>query len=96
MNFFELLFWLIVPFLANSKDQGKVIFCNEYEPKNIRVGVGRLTVINFPLSPTEILPGEAVFDFKQISGGADFQRGHFRRFAEPSGTTIAENTWATL
>lgn len=31
-----------------------------------------------------------------LGGGADFQRGHFRRFAEPSGTTIAENTWATL
>ena len=31
-----------------------------------------------------------------LFGGADFQRGHFRRFAEPSGTTIAENTWATL
>ena len=37
-----------------------------------------------------------IVDDNPSDGGADFQRGHFRRFAEPSGTTIAENTWATL
>ncbi len=51
---------------SESKELGKTIYCNEYEPKNVRVGLGRLTVINFPVAPKEILPGEAVFDFKQI------------------------------
>lgn len=51
---------------VQAKETGKTITCDEFKPKNILVNFGRLTVINFPVTPKEILPGEAVFDFKQI------------------------------
>ncbi len=58
-----LFLWVLT---LQAKELGKTITCDEYKPKTVRVGFGRLTVINFPVTPKEILPGEAVFDFKQI------------------------------
>lgn len=51
---------------VQAKQLGKTITCNEDKPNTVRVNFGRLTVINFPITPKEILPGETVFDFKQI------------------------------
>ncbi|MBK9293312.1 MAG: hypothetical protein IPM57_02540 [Oligoflexia bacterium] len=61
--FFLLLFWA---FTLQAKENGKVIVCDEYKAKTVRVATGRLTVINFPVTPKEIMPGEATFDFKQL------------------------------
>ena len=30
------------------------------------MGIGRLTVINFPFRPKDLAPGETIFDFKQV------------------------------
>ncbi|HEX7675886.1 MAG TPA: hypothetical protein VF412_17035 [Bdellovibrio sp.] len=40
--------------------------CDENKTQKIRVALGRLTVLSFPVKPKEILPGESSFDFKQI------------------------------
>lgn len=61
--FSALLFWA---FTLQAKENGKIIICDEYKAKTIRVGNGRLTVVNFPVAPKEIMPGESTFDFKQI------------------------------
>lgn len=67
---YSLMIILLALFLwaltIQAKEIGKTITCDEYKPKTVRVSFGRLTVINFPIAPKEILPGEAVFDFKQI------------------------------
>lgn len=46
--------------------RGKSIVCDETKPQIIKVSFGRLTFLNFPSAPKDILPGEMVFDFKQI------------------------------
>lgn len=40
--------------------------CTEATPQLVKIPVGRVTVLNFPVSPKEIVPGEAGFDFKTI------------------------------
>lgn len=68
LNLYALLlfgspFWPAVLF---ASDPEKSILCDEKRPQPIRVALGRITVINFPLKPKEVVPGEASFDFKQI------------------------------
>lgn len=58
-----LFLWVLT---SQAKELSKTITCDEFKPKTVRVNFGRLTMINFPVTPKEILPGEAVFDFKQI------------------------------
>jgi hypothetical protein len=48
------------------KDQGKTITCDESKAKTIKVTFGRLTVVNFPIAPKEIIPGDSSFDFFKI------------------------------
>jgi hypothetical protein len=59
----SLFFWAM---FIQAKEIGKTITCDESKPKLVKVNFGRLTVINFPITPKEIMPGENVFDFKQI------------------------------
>lgn len=47
------------------KDE-KTILCTDEKVQRVRVTFGRITTLNFPVAPKEVLPGEAVFDFKQI------------------------------
>lgn len=47
------------------KDE-KSILCSDEKVQRVRVTFGRITTLNFPVAPKEVLPGEAVFDFKQI------------------------------
>jgi hypothetical protein len=47
------------------KDE-KTILCSDEKVQRVRVTFGRITTLNFPVAPKEVLPGEAVFDFKQI------------------------------
>jgi len=44
----------------------KSIPCDDKRPHLVRVTFGRVTVINFPFRPKDVVPGEIVFDFKQI------------------------------
>lgn len=44
----------------------KFLPCDDMKTQKVRVALGRLTVLSFPVKPKEILPGESSFDFKQI------------------------------
>lgn len=65
MKFLALLLFLLPPF-GFSKEKEKTLPCDDTKPQLVRVGLGRITVLSFPLAPKEVLPGENVFDFKQI------------------------------
>lgn len=43
-----------------------VIRCDSRVSPLVYVGVGRLTIINFPFRPKNLAIGERIFDFKQI------------------------------
>ncbi len=49
-----------------ASDEGKFITCDDKKAKLVRVALGRVTVLNFPFKPKEVVPGSAAFDFKQI------------------------------
>lgn len=44
----------------------KTLPCDDTKTQKVRVALGRLTVLSFPVKPKDILPGENSFDFKQI------------------------------
>lgn len=44
----------------------KTILCDDKRPKLVRVTPGRITILNFPFKPKEVVPGSQAFDFKQI------------------------------
>ena len=47
-------------------DLEKSILCDDKKPKLIKVTSGRVTVLNFPFRPKEVVLGSQIFDFKQI------------------------------
>lgn len=49
---------------ANEKE--KSIPCDDKRPRVVRVAFGRVTVLNFPFKPKDVVPGSRAFDFKQI------------------------------
>lgn len=44
----------------------KTLPCDDAKTQRVRVALGRLTILSFPVKPKDILPGENSFDFKQI------------------------------
>jgi hypothetical protein len=44
----------------------RTVACDEQHPQSVRVALGRVTVINFPFKPKDVVPGQLSFDFKQI------------------------------
>lgn len=52
--------------LYGKPDIEKSIACDDKKPRLVKVTYGRVTVINFPFRPKDVVPGEVVFDFKQI------------------------------
>ena len=44
----------------------KVVICDEAKVQKVKIAFGRITTLSFPGVPKDILPGEAVFDFKKI------------------------------
>jgi len=50
------------PLIAKEKS----IPCDEKRPRTVRVNIGRVSVLNFPFKPKEVVPGNSSFDFKQI------------------------------
>src|SRR3989344_5386080 len=52
--------------IGSTKKEGPSISCDDKKPQLVRVAAGRITVINFPFKPKEVVPGDMSFDFKQI------------------------------
>ncbi len=54
--------------VSPSKEQAreKTIPCDDKKTRPVYVAKGRITTINFPFKPKDVVPGEIVFDFKQI------------------------------
>ena len=44
----------------------KTIPCDDKKTRPVYVVKGRITTINFPFKPKDVVPGELIFDFKQI------------------------------
>lgn len=55
---------LISKSLASETE--KSIACDDKRPRVVRVAQGRVTILNFPFRPKEVVPGSQAFDFKQI------------------------------
>ena len=53
---------------VKSSEKEKSITCDDKKPKLIRVTFGRVTVLNFPFKPKEVVLGSQIFDFKRIQG----------------------------
>jgi hypothetical protein len=47
-------------------EKEKSIPCDDKRPRVVRVAFGRVTVLNFPFKPKDVVPGSNAFDFKQI------------------------------
>ncbi len=56
--------WLISTSSAFEKE--KSIPCDDKRPRVVRIVPGRVTVLNFPFRPKDVVPGSGAFDFKQI------------------------------
>jgi hypothetical protein len=65
-RYFILLAILLAQVSAESKSKQKVIPCDEIRSQLVIIPYGRVTALNFPTSPKEVIPGEAGFDFKTI------------------------------
>ena len=50
----------------SAAEKEKSIPCDDKKPRLVRVATGRITVLNFPFRPKEVVPGSQAFDFKQI------------------------------
>ena len=66
------LYWIIVALEVGAASQAmaveneKSIPCDDKRPRVVKVALGRVTVLNFPFKPKDVVPGSAAFDFKQI------------------------------
>jgi hypothetical protein len=63
---FLLLPFAAVAYAAHRPAEEKSIPCDEKRPRVVRVAFGRVTVLNFPFKPKDVVPGSNAFDFKQI------------------------------
>ena len=45
----------------------KSILCDDTHAQKVRVQMKRLTVLSFPVTPKDVVPGENSFDFKRIN-----------------------------
>lgn len=52
--------------LVPKQPPQKIIPCDDLKSRQVIIPYGRVTVLNFPASPKEVIPGEAGFDFKTI------------------------------
>ncbi len=65
-RYFFLSFFFLAQLTAEAKSKQKIIPCDEIQSQLVIVPYGRVTALNFPASPKEVIPGEAGFDFKTI------------------------------
>lgn len=52
--------------LDKEQAREKTIPCDDKKTRPVYVAKGRITTINFPFKPKDVVPGELIFDFKQI------------------------------
>lgn len=57
---------LIFSMRTFALEKEKSIPCDDKRPRLVRVALGRVTVLNFPYKPKDVVPGSNAFDFKQI------------------------------
>jgi hypothetical protein len=64
------VFLLLIHIFAEAKllpkSKQKIILCDEQKAQMVKIPYGRVTALNFPTSPKEVIPGESGFDFKTI------------------------------
>jgi hypothetical protein len=60
--FFYFLFMPVITFAR----VGKTMTCDDAKAQLIRVPIGRVTTLNFPVAPKDAVPGEGGFDIKRI------------------------------
>lgn len=65
------MLFLLVPIATLALAAARVspnttIPCDAERPRVVKVAVGRVTVLNFPFKPKDVVPGSNAFDFKQI------------------------------
>ena len=58
--------FLILFNLSMAYEKEKSIPCDDKRPRVVKVALGRVTVLNFPFKPKDVVPGSNAFDFKQI------------------------------
>jgi hypothetical protein len=66
---YALLVLFCVSWVGTSFGRGereKTIRCDDKQTRPVRIARGRITTLNFPFKPKEVVPGAAIFDFKQI------------------------------
>ncbi len=61
---FFCIFWVGTSLGRGEKE--KTIQCDDKQTRAVRIARGRITTLNFPFKPKEVVPGAAIFDFKQI------------------------------
>lgn len=49
-----------------AKLQEKTVHCDSAKLQKVKVAIGRVTMINFPVKPKDVVAGSSIFDFKQI------------------------------
>ena len=52
--------------MTRKKETEKSILCDDKNPKAVRVTIGRVSVLNFPFKPKDIVKISPYFYFKQI------------------------------
>lgn len=62
--FLAVLAFLFYALTGDAKE--KTIPCDDKNTRSVKVTYGRITTINFPFKPKEVVPGRLIFDFKQI------------------------------
>ena len=62
--FLAVLVFFFYAFTSDAKE--KTIPCDDKKTRAVKIAYGRITTINFPFKPKEVVPGKMIFDFKQI------------------------------
>jgi hypothetical protein len=64
---------ILIAVVEGGPKKEKTVPCDPARPQLIKVGVGRLTVLDFPVPPKEILPGENRFQFVRVQNDLDIK-----------------------
>ena len=56
-----------LPNKADLRNAEKTVLCDDTHAQKIRVEAHKLTVLSFPMTPKDVVPGESSFDFKRIN-----------------------------
>jgi hypothetical protein len=66
------MFLIAAAVAANGKKE-KTVPCDATKAQLVKISVGRLTVLDFPIAPKEILPGENRFQFIRVQNDLDIK-----------------------